>query len=79
MAKELAPYGIRVNSFCPGIIQTQMQDDLDAYWGEKHGRAAGESMAKDVEDHVALKVPGTPEDIAKVVAFLTREESSYVS
>lgn len=79
MAKEMAPHGIRVNSYCPGIINTQMQDDLDASRSKTSGRALGASIAKDVEERVALKEYGTPEDVAKVVAFLTREESAYVS
>lgn len=79
MAKELAPYGIRVNAYCPGIIHTAMQDVVDDGFGKKAGRAKGETVKMHVEQQVALKQYGTPEDVARAVAFLTREESAYVS
>lgn len=43
-AKELAPYGIRVNSYCPGIINTQMQDEVDEDYGTAAVRAKGETV-----------------------------------
>lgn len=79
MAKELAPYGIRANAYCPGIINTQMQDDLDEEYGKAAGLAKGEVVKQTVDRRVALKQYGSPEDVAKVVAFLAREESAYVS
>lgn len=79
MAKELAPHGIRCNSYCPGIINTQMQDDVDEHYGKAKGKAKGETVKMHVEERVALKQYGTPEDVAKVVAFLARDESAYVS
>lgn len=33
LAKELAPFNITVNAFCPGIIGTDMWGHLDGAWG----------------------------------------------
>ena len=79
MAKELAPHGIRVNNLCPGIINTQMQDDLDDSYGKTSGKVTVETVRSHVEEKVALKQYGTPGDVAKVVAFLAGEAGSYVT
>jgi meso-butanediol dehydrogenase/(S,S)-butanediol dehydrogenase/diacetyl reductase len=40
LAKELAPAGITVNAFCPGIIDTDMWAYNDAAWGKLLGNSA---------------------------------------
>ena len=63
---ELAPYGIRVNSVLPGFTETA----LNAY-------------PDDVEDVILSAIPlgrrAAPGEIAKVVAFLCSDASSYVT
>ncbi len=50
LAKELAPDGITVNAFCPGIIETDMWAYNDAAWGkaarELPPRGANEGMGQ---------------------------------
>lgn len=79
MAKELAVHNILVNSYCPGIIHTSMQNAVDEGYGKGSGRAKGDTVKMHVEDRVALKRPGYPEDVAKVVGFLAGDAASYVS
>jgi 3-oxoacyl-[acyl-carrier protein] reductase len=71
LARALAPL-IRVNTVCPGYIDTP--------WFTK-GR--GEAGAKQVRDmvisRVPLKVASTAEDIARVVCFLASPESSNMT
>jgi 3-oxoacyl-[acyl-carrier protein] reductase len=69
IAKELAPKGIRVNCVSPGLIgDTQF-----------HGRFtkpdAFEAMAKTVP----LGRAGTPDEVARVVAFLASGEAAYLA
>ncbi len=40
-ALALAPYGINVNSVCPGVVVTPMWDTLDVDYGRALGRSAG--------------------------------------
>lgn len=61
-AQELAPDGIRVNSVHPGVIDTAMNAD----------RAADPMVAQQ-----PIKRYGRPEEVARMVAFLASEESSY--
>jgi len=71
LARALAPL-IRVNTVCPGYIDTP--------WFTK-GR--GEAGAKQVRDSVVAKVPlkvaSTAEDIARVVCFLATPASSNMT
>lgn len=74
-AKELAQYGITVNSLAPGGIVTpgvaRMQGGGDA---EQAKKASEVFIAR-----LPMKRMGEPDDIAKVVLFLASELSSYMT
>ena len=78
MAMELATHGIRVNSYCPGIHDTKMWEEVDEELGKLQGRPKGESIKKYCSELIALKRCGTPSDVAKLVCFLARDESEYM-
>lgn len=63
-ALELGPYGIRVNSVHPGIIDTEM--------------IAGLALDKAAET-VPLRRIGSAGDVADLVLWLASDESSFVS
>jgi NAD(P)-dependent dehydrogenase (short-subunit alcohol dehydrogenase family) len=61
--------GVRVNSICPGLIDTPFQDRI---WPSEQAK----------KDFGAASVPGrmgTSEEMAKVVAFLGSDDSTFVS
>jgi 3alpha(or 20beta)-hydroxysteroid dehydrogenase len=66
-AIELGPYGIRVNSVYPGMIDTPMIAHLD--------------VSREIGGHpgAPLTRVGAPEEVAEVVAFLASDASSYVT
>lgn len=79
LAKELAPAGITVNAFCPGIIDTDMWSYNDKAWGSLLGDyKPGELMAEWVSN-IPMGRVGKGEDIAGVVAFLASEDAAYVT
>jgi len=59
--------GIRMNSICPGPVETPILKDFLDTLGE---RAA--------EDMAIMDRPGTPDDIAPVVAFLCSDASRWI-
>lgn len=58
LAKELGPSGVRVNAVAPGVVETDMVRDISR---DVLDELAGES---------ALGRNGTPEDIARAIAYL---------
>jgi 3-oxoacyl-[acyl-carrier protein] reductase len=66
-AKELAARGITVNAVAPGFIQTEMTDHLPD--------AAKELFL----NNIAMKRPGTPQDVAEAVLFLASDEAGYIT
>ncbi|RUO39891.1 3-alpha-hydroxysteroid dehydrogenase [Aliidiomarina taiwanensis] len=65
-ALECAPFGIRVNSVHPGVIETPMLMQEDA-------KAAVEEFAKTIP----LKRIAKPEEVTSMVLYLASDDSSY--
>jgi len=79
LAKELAPTGITVNAFCPGIIATDMWQYNDAAWGKLLGNyQPGELMAEWVAN-IPMGRAGTGADVAGLVAFLASDDAAYIT
>ncbi len=73
LAIELAPDGIRVNTICPGWIDTAFNDPIVGFIG---GGAARDAK---VAAQVPLGRQGTPAEIAPLYVYLASDESSYVT
>ncbi len=67
MARVLAPHGIRVNAIAPGIIESPMS-----------ARVAPAQMERQLAN-VPMARKGDPAEIARVVAFLAGDASSYMT
>ena len=67
LAQETAPSGIRVNCVAPGVIRTPMLDCYDA------------QTLDDLAAETPLGRLGTPEDIARAVAFLCSEDAAFIT
>jgi 2-deoxy-D-gluconate 3-dehydrogenase len=69
LAKEWAPLGIRVNLLCPGYVQT---DFTAPVWSNP-----------DLYNPITARIPlgrwASPQEIAKVGAFLCTEEADYLT
>jgi meso-butanediol dehydrogenase/(S,S)-butanediol dehydrogenase/diacetyl reductase len=78
MAYELAPYGIRVNCVCPGFVATAMQTRELAWEADLRG-VEPDAVRQMWIDATPLGRLETPEDVAKVVAFLASDASGFLT
>ncbi|NIE57321.1 3-oxoacyl-ACP reductase FabG [Burkholderia sp. Ax-1735] len=67
LAAECASRGVRVNAVAPGYIATDMTQSL------------GERRLEEAADRIPMRRLGTPEEVARTVAFLASEDASYVT
>ncbi len=81
-AMDLAPYGITVNSVCPGPINT----DRMSYWERSQAQARGMTQEEFRAQIVQQAGESTPlgriaesEDVANMVAFLASEEANFIT
>ena len=67
VAREYASRNIRCNAVAPGFITTDMTD----------------SITQQAKDAIVAQIPsgklGTPQDVAKVVAFLLSDDAGYIT
>ncbi len=68
-AREFAPYGIRVNTVLPGLIDTARTEAF----------IAQESGEIHIQKNLPLKRAGTVQDVANAVLFLCSDASSYMT
>ena len=66
-ARELASRGVRANAVAPGFIETAMTAKLP------------ENVREAAKETIAMKAFGTPDDVARLVAFLASEEARYIT
>lgn len=67
LAKEVAPYGLRVNAVAPGFIDTDMTERLTEKQKERLIAALPSGRF------------GAPEEVARVALFLASEASGYIT
>jgi len=77
-AKELAPLGITVNAFAPGIVKTPMMFDIAHEVGQNAGKDDEWGMNQFAEG-IALGRLSEPEDVAAAVSFLAGTDSNYIT
>ena len=78
MAFELAPHQIRVNSVCPGFVATPMQTRELAWEAELRGTTPEVVKQGWINDTPLARLQ-TPEDVAKVVAFLASDDAAFLT
>lgn len=67
MAKEFSKRKVRVNSIAPGMIETDMSENVRGIAGDIIKKA------------IPLKRIGQPEEIASVAVFLASDDASYMT
>jgi NAD(P)-dependent dehydrogenase (short-subunit alcohol dehydrogenase family) len=74
----VAAEGIRVNSVCPGVIDTAMQEQVDKEISRVTGKAPAEVRAERV-GRIPMGQIGDGDDVAAIVSFLAGPDSGYMT
>ncbi|HJM15563.1 MAG TPA: SDR family oxidoreductase [SAR86 cluster bacterium] len=78
LSDEVAPYGITVNTVCPGTTKTErIEDILNA-----QSKSTGKNK-KELEEAIANNIPmqriGEATDLSALITFLASEKASYMT
>lgn len=77
-AKDLAPLGITVNAFCPGIVKTPMMMGIAEQTGKEAGKDT-EWGLKQFSQNITLGRLSEPSDVAACVSYLAGNDSDYMT
>ncbi|OCH87937.1 acetoin reductase family protein [Obba rivulosa] len=77
-AMEYGKYGITVNAYAPGVIETGLLDKLDDYHTAQSNQPKG-SWTKSLNSSNVLGRNGHPQDVVPLVSFLCTEEAGFIT
>lgn len=83
LAKDLAPHGVRVNTVCPGMVQTPLNRGVWQAWHDQQPdekRLTYEEWAgAKVRQVVPLGRWQSPEDVANLLVFLSSDRAANIT
>ena len=68
VAREMAPFGITLNAVCPGLVNTEMVNEVIT---------AAQTQA--YADSFPIKRLAEPQEVAELVAFLASDRAAYIT
>ena len=82
-AKDLAPFGVRVNSLNPGMVKTPLNRSVWQAWADRQPTELRQDYEEWAAEKIARLVPlnrwQTPEDVAAMVVFLASGRAANVT
>ncbi|WP_448090678.1 SDR family NAD(P)-dependent oxidoreductase [Pseudomonas azerbaijanoccidentalis] len=79
MAREVGPFGVRVNALCPGAISGELMDRVVARRAIAEGKTEAQIIEENYTSVAALRRWVSPEEVADVTYFLATDASSSVT
>lgn len=82
-AKDLAPHNVRVNTLCPGMIQTPLNRSVWQAWNDQQPTGAKRTYEDWAGEKVRTVIPlqrwQTPEDVAELAVFLASVKAQNIT
>lgn len=78
LARELGPNGIRVNSVCPGAVDSRMNTELIAMYAADGG-VEPSAVEQTIVESTPLRRLSTPADVAGTVVYLLSDLARFVT
>ena len=82
-AKDLAPFGVRVNTLCPGMVQTPLNRGVYESWAREQSESERSTYDAWTADKIKKLIPlnrwQQPEDIAAMAVFLASSQAVNIT
>jgi 2-hydroxycyclohexanecarboxyl-CoA dehydrogenase len=82
-AKDLAPYNVRVNALCPGMVKTALNRSVWEAWQRRQPPEVRQSFEEWAEEKIRRLVPlgrwQEPDDLAAMAVFLASKQAGNVT
>jgi NAD(P)-dependent dehydrogenase (short-subunit alcohol dehydrogenase family) len=82
-ARDLAPYGVRVNTLCPGMVKTALNQSVWEAWNRQQPEGSRQPYEAWAVDKIRRVVPlnrwQEPEDLAAMAVFLASARARNVT
>jgi 2-hydroxycyclohexanecarboxyl-CoA dehydrogenase len=82
-AKDLAPFGVRVNTLCPGMVKTPLNRGVYEAWAREQPESERSTYDAWTADKIQKLVPlnrwQQPEDIAAMAVFLASSQANNIT
>ncbi|KAK7448436.1 hypothetical protein VKT23_013699 [Stygiomarasmius scandens] len=78
-AGELGKYGITVNAYAPGVIDTEMSQRYIEKYSKELFNMTPEQFGQFFASQIPMRRGGVPEDITGLVSYLASEEASFIT
>jgi 2-hydroxycyclohexanecarboxyl-CoA dehydrogenase len=83
LARDLAPHGVRVNTVCPGMVRTPMNEAVWKAWHDRQPPELRKSYDEWTAEKIQARIPlgrwQRPEDVADMVVFLSSDRAAEVT
>ena len=83
IAKDLAPHSIRVNTVCPGMVQTPLNESVWQAWHDQSPPSQRLSYKTWAEQKIGALIPlgkwQTAESVADMIVFLSSARAEHVT
>jgi 2-hydroxycyclohexanecarboxyl-CoA dehydrogenase len=83
LARDLAPHGVRVNTVCPGMIKTPLNRGVWQAWHDQQPPESRRTYEEWADEKVRTVIPlrrwQTPEDVARMLVFLSSDATRNVT
>jgi len=83
LARDLAPHGVRVNTVCPGMVRTPMNEAVWKAWHDRQPPEERKSYDEWTAEKIQARIPlgrwQRPEDVADMVVFLSSDRAGEVT
>ena len=82
-AKDLAPFGVRVNTLCPGMVQTPLNRGVYESWAREQSESERSTYDAWTADKIKKLIPlnrwQQPEDLAAMAVFLASSQAVNIT